>query len=231
MNDAYCHKLLDGDLDDLLSMKWLPWIGDRYWSSPNRILILGESHYDWWNEGSNETHDGILAFLNEKNFTRKCVNGDSKMMDNIPRLLLADNAPSEPDRENLWRRLSYHNLVLRHMNSIEERPSTDDYELGWEAFFDVVEILRPTHCLAAGTEWKKFAALKKAAAKRGIELRDECRSEKISGAEGKKVDVLAGKMALATVFVMHPSSRNFSWGKWRGFMEQFIPISSLTEPN
>src|ERR1044071_3096222 len=100
------------------------------------------------------------------------------------------------------------------MRDNKQRPTPDDYQKGWKAFFDLAEILKPTHCLFAGTDWKKFESFKEVASSRKADISGELCCEKISGAYGKKLDVRSDKTAFCLVFMMHPSCRNFSWRKW-----------------
>ena len=56
---------LDGQLKEISGLTWLPWIGCDYQMNKysDRILIVGESHYDW--------HDNESKLkLENKNFTR-----------------------------------------------------------------------------------------------------------------------------------------------------------------
>jgi hypothetical protein len=218
MSIDYCDPRFDSELVNIRPLPWLPWVGDKYEASGVKLIILGESCYDSKNERIPD-------------FTRKCIgewfglslSPKSKMHRNLERVILGDNPHADEDKKTLWRTVCYHNLVLRFMSSNKERPVWNDYVEGWKVFFDLAGILNPTHCLFAGTDWEKLNSFKEVASSRKAEINGVLRSDKISGAYGTKLDVKSDKYSFCLVFMMHPSSRNFSWRKWSPFIHQFIP--------
>ena len=58
----------DSDFNGITELQWLPWVGQYYSERPQgvRLLIVGESHYDWEADGSRDA-------LQDPNFTRLVV--------------------------------------------------------------------------------------------------------------------------------------------------------------
>ena len=53
MNYEHCSTAFDSDFNGITELKWLPWVGQCFSEQPRdaRLLIVGESHYDWPEEG------------------------------------------------------------------------------------------------------------------------------------------------------------------------------------
>lgn len=58
----HTHELLDHTFDkqfvEIEGLRWLPWVGSSYQSSHDKLLILGESVYNW-TPSSEKTKDSI----------------------------------------------------------------------------------------------------------------------------------------------------------------------------
>ncbi len=127
-------------------------------------------------------------------------------------------------RVALWRAVCFHNLVLELMDGIAERPEANDYLNGWNVFFDMIGIMKPTHCLFAGTDYHKTESFHTIARERNVRLSGQASSAvKISRVIGSKLDVSLDNLSCRIVFIMHPGCRNFSWRKWSPFTHQFLP--------
>jgi len=228
MSIDYCDEHFDAEFANIAALNWWPWVGDRYEASGVKLIILGESHYDWQDPA--DTASSSKEMLNDRFFTRGIVVGHGlscspawKMHRNLERVVFGEKHPTDDNKKALWRTVCYHNLILRNMTDKKVRPVWDDYVAGWKVFFDLVGVLKPRHCLFAGTDSQKLKSFKEVAGSRKAETSGESWSEKISGAYGKKVDVKSDRISFCLVFMMHPSSRNFSWHKWSPFIHQFIP--------
>ena len=228
MSTNYCDEQFDAEFRSVAALKWLPWVGDTYRASHDKLIILGESHYDWQDPA--DTASSSKEMLNDKFFTRGIVVGHGlscspawKMQRNLERVVFGEKHPTDENKKALWRAVCYHNLILRNMTDKKARPVWNDYVAGWKVFFDLVGVLNPTHCLFAGTDSQKLKSFKEVASSQRAETSGESWSEKISGAYGKKVDVKSDGVSFRLVFMMHPSSRNFSWCKWSPFIRQFMP--------
>lgn len=138
----------DLQFEHLSELNWLPWVGKNY--KGKKVLLIGESHYD--------DEDGWLYL---KDATRKFVNNQGlnsnnpdfknrRIFQQIEKTLLNKEMSSLEEREAIWTSVSYYNLVQRLLPSRKERPTDEDYDLGWRIFLDVVEILKPEVCIKYG---------------------------------------------------------------------------------
>lgn len=152
----------DEGFDNISNLKWLPWVGRNYKGSPNKLLIIGESHYKWTATGE-ETPKSIEEQLKSKGFTRwvietwaldfensrkKYKNNNRKLFDGIENVLLGTK------NDNLWQNVAFYNFIQRDLDwtkkEDKEIPKPADWLGGREVFFKVLNILKPTHCLFCG---------------------------------------------------------------------------------
>ena len=230
MDYEYCDKQFDDILNKftLHRLPWLPWIGDKYKDSANRLMIVGESHYGNWRTGWDA--NSSMAQLKDPNFTRFVVKTQAlncqatgKMYRNLERVIFNKTYPADEKKEKLWRSVCYHNLILKPMENIKHRPTWENYLEGWGVFFDLMEVLKPTRCLVAGSSQINLNSFQIVADQRNAKISERIQSDKISGTHGEKLDVNSDKLSFRLVFIMHPSGRNFSWFKWHPFTSNFIP--------
>lgn len=198
---------LDSTFDSIESLKWFPWIGNKY--DKTKLLIIGESHYedgDFWQLGNKET----TRMITQKRIDD--VNGKWTLHRNVEKTILNRTDISLDQRQELWNSVAYWNLVQRLLDSRNQadRPNDNDFDLGWKLFFDIYEILQPKFCLVLGkapygrlgnyltnsqNEWK-------------IKNSDLFPNEKIF-----KLD--NGIKGMTLIFINHPSgSRGFDFQKW-----------------
>jgi len=228
MDYEYCDKQFDDILNKITlhRLPWLPWIGDKYKDSANRLMIVGEIHYGEWRTGWDARSKELL---DDHNFTRIVIKDHAlnykatgKMYRNLERVIFNETYPTDEKKEKLWRSICYHNLVLKPMKNSNCRPTWANYLEGWEIFFDMLEVLKPTCCLVAGTT-EKVNSFQAVADQRNAKISKRIPSDKISRTHGEKLDVNSDKLSFRLVFIMHPSGQNFSWSKWHPFINKFIP--------
>ncbi len=216
---ASCDERFDAEFANIAALKWLPWVGDRYQASGVKLLILGESSYG--QNPSDEAPDFTRKLIDE------CLKPDvcsrRKLYRNLERAILKCHSPTSDMRASLWKAVCFHNLVLRLMRDIKERPAVNDYQNGWKVFFDLVGILKPTHCLFSGTDARKLIAFNVIRTERKAEIIGEPWSTKIGRVTGWGLDARVDATPFRIIFIMHPGCRNFSWQKWSPFIYQFIP--------
>ena len=154
IDSIYLDKTFDKELNKIIGLKYLPWIGKYY--SQKKFLIVGDSHYDYDDGEDNE-------WLKDKSATRRFINlcGLSSQNDiyeyipilrNIEKSVYNCSQISHEKRKILWSSVSYFNLVQRLLGSRDsyDRPNDEDFDLGWEVFFKIVQILRPKYILKCG---------------------------------------------------------------------------------
>ncbi|NOT74422.1 MAG: hypothetical protein HOP08_05795 [Cyclobacteriaceae bacterium] len=141
----------DKDFDEKLlqisTLNWKPWIGLNY--SQARVLILGDSHYedgDEWLDDPNATRNMIT---NQGLNSSILAFSKSPLLRNIEKTILHQPSTTYEERAKFWKRVSYVNLVQRLLPSREpkNRPTDDDFDIGWKTILSVSEIIRPTVCI------------------------------------------------------------------------------------
>jgi hypothetical protein len=133
----------DEQFTKVAKIKWLPWVGQFY--NQSRTIVLGESQYE---DGDEWQEDNINAtrILIGKRFS----GSRGKIYTNVEKVLLSMDNPTMEQGNYLWKSVTYWNLVPRLMNSVKERPSETDFDNGWELFFNLIEIIKPTTCIVLG---------------------------------------------------------------------------------
>jgi hypothetical protein len=111
------------------NFQWLPWIGDNYLNSNKKLLIVGESHYDSEErEGDLEDRECIRWFVGGVGVNSP--NNPQRFIRNVERALFALN-PTDEQKGQFWHSVAYHVLVQRILESIDERPTNEDYVNSW----------------------------------------------------------------------------------------------------
>jgi hypothetical protein len=219
MKDELIDKSLDDKLQVLIennSLKWLPWIGKNYVSSENKILIIGESHYGKSNEAL-EDHKNHL-------FTREAVadmsvNGKSygvKFYSNMHKCLIGNDSF---DPEKLWSNIAFYNFIQRTMVGNKARPNKDDYAIGWEAFYSIIEILKPDVCIFLGvssiSRFKNDTSFK-------FESLNYRHFPKTDSVIPRYVEIKSYNKIIKVYSIKHPGSR-ISWSQWHQFLQDEEP--------
>lgn len=140
----------DSEFKSLKDLNWLPWVGKRYFDK--RVLLVAESHYedgDGWLIYNDATRKFVInQGLNSDNLNFK----KRRLFQQIEKTLLEKETSSLDERQKIWNRVSFFNLVQRLLPSLNDRPTDNDYDLSWRNFLQVVDILRPNVCIKFGYE-------------------------------------------------------------------------------
>lgn len=215
-------------------LKWLPWVGKNYSESESvRLLVVGESNYKWEEDEDGDSEEDVIGYLNDLNFNkdviRKFLIGEIKkapIYHHLTNLLFySDDYPSE-HKEKLWQLLSYYNFIQsRYMTSINDRPNSNDWESGWQAFFKVVDILRPNYILFCGVSASKEEYFfKKAANENSFEIKDEITLAEPIGNTQPRIAVIkkGNDYEVQLTFIKHPSAF-FPEDAWMDFLHTRSP--------
>jgi hypothetical protein len=216
----------DQRFEGIEAINWTPWVGDLYATCRDKVLILGESCYDW---------GGITApeRLKQKTFTREMVGiahglntkSKEKFFRNFERAILLKKRPNIEARNRFWRSICFHNLVLRHMPNIKIRPSIDDYKNGWRVFFKLVEATKPKICIFAGTDYSKLDTFHEIASEGDILIKRIIWRKRVGYARGTHLQVeTSTKHSFSILFIKHPSF-SFSWKKWGEYIRENVQLS------
>jgi hypothetical protein len=136
-----------------------PWIGCHYKIGTPRLLVVGQSHYDW--ESRRREH------ITKAQVTRRVIKrviehgGDRAFFTNVAATCL-DELPDAGARQQFWNSVSFYNYIQEFVGNTPRQPH--DYPL-WErshaAFIRVLRALRPQLILVLGsanfgsmTDWK-----------------------------------------------------------------------------
>ncbi|WP_395051506.1 hypothetical protein [Flavobacterium sp.] len=207
------------EMIELKTLKWFPFIGNKYFDGDiidNRMLIVGESHY---NDG---TEESILK-VNDEDWTIDMIEQDAmgfdpwptKIMPNFHKAMFRED---EFSKEDFWNLVSYYNFIQRPMHTIKDRPSAEDFIKGWNSFFDLIKITKPKICLFIGVSASNY--LMSAIQGSGFECKEILYGEEINKATGRNVILkdTENNNEIKLIFIRH-TSMFFSWTKWNGYLK------------
>ncbi len=215
MKSPYNNKF-DKQLIGIADLKWRPWIGVKFENSANRILVIGESHYQGTSEDSIRKHknpDFTRIVVDE--LAIKYLTNDKRratLFRNLNFALVGLSSRVKSTREKLWSELAFYNFIQEPMKNNKTRPSKEQINQGWEVFIELVKIIQPKKVLFIGSkvaedyykilkelniEFEKIKVIK------SISSRQKHRYFKLN-INNKEIEVN---------FIKHTSSF-FSWKKW-----------------
>lgn len=202
-------------------LTWAPWVGKHFDQSERRTLLLGESTYNWKpgdvNVARRIGQNDHLRILHQNHAL--ALRRPSKYVRNVEKAIFRSGNPSLADRERLWSTVVYHNLVLRPMSSLAQRPTSEDYKMGWAVVIELADLLGLEQCIVYGLESRKIRALSEVVAETGRSMTQEKAATKI-GKFRPHVNILTmGSHTLKFFFIRHPSSF-FSWRNWGDFLKE-----------
>lgn len=156
-----CDNQFNGDFDKVKSLERFPWVGINYAESKYRVLILGDSHYTVDNKGNycEEEYDRCNT---TKDYTReivRCVINDvceGKPTWTMYKNLINTFTSYTPEEvKYLWSKVAFYNFIQEPMKQINQEPTSEEKIVGWQCFYDVVNILKPQFCLFIGKRSEK----------------------------------------------------------------------------
>jgi hypothetical protein len=152
---------------EIQGLQFVPWVGRDYGHDPlpgtRRLLILGESHYEWckacWGESRQRGSDLTCRCVAER-----IVLDDNKSIQhwrNIEYALMA-NRPDRVDRQAFWHGVAYYNYVQSVVGFFAgggrpPKPTAQMWRDAEATFLKVVEQLVPDLVVVLGFGlWKKL---------------------------------------------------------------------------
>jgi hypothetical protein len=184
-----------------------PWIGKNYSRRSQhklKLLIMGESAYDWTENGRVRTASA-KQIINW--YWKKGQYGKSKFPRNLVRLFLSDDEREPKNLERLWNSVAYVNFIQPRVGiGAKARPTPSMCRDSFEPAQVLISKILPdciiiTNILA----WNRLKGL----GPLGPRLR-----VKGSAHETRIFPTSKGRSALA-VRILHPSRRDFSPEEWR----------------
>jgi hypothetical protein len=212
------------DTSEGSNLNWLPMVGKHYCQIPDdkKILILGESAPNWpgnktilENNPEHVRDKVVYDYLQEK----------TGLIGNYLKTITGKDKFSQDARIKFWRDMAFHELVTTAMKK-EQRPTDEEYRIGWEVFWSVYNILKPSICIMSGTHDIKvntFASVAKrkfgfTESKKDLTLR----SHKVGRYCARTMKFEVDGKTVRFFFIRHPSAF-YSWRQWRNFLESEIP--------
>jgi len=184
-----------------------PWIGKYYEKGIHgkRILILGESHYDCYEETS--TIECINIQLKGKETWR--------FFTNIT-ITFLNKHPSLEDKYNFWHSVGFYNYIQESVgDGPRERPTKEMWDNAQSGFKELLQIYKPQAVIVLGYQlWENLPP-------------EEIQGPFIEFSEQKETAIYqidAGSQALAYA-ILHPSSGGFSGWYWHPFVMQAIKLA------
>ena len=136
-------------------LTWMPWIGEKFTSCSNHIMVLGESHY---------LHDGLSCedIDNDPGYTSEVVReyvvygkngGDQwKMYEPIERVLRGVCFDDSTERQDIWNSIAYMNIIQHVLEEKSGGKKWMDFYNGWRIILQVVHIIKPGIIICFSTD-------------------------------------------------------------------------------
>jgi hypothetical protein len=214
----------DAAFGEVSGLTWLPWVGHRYSLRPShqRLIIVGESHY-YRGDTPEKRQVDREGYLKDPQSTRDIVSQalvncewTTRTLETIPKLLFKT---TEIDRPRLWADCAYYNLVQRPMDYNHgnlERPSWDDFVMGWRVFAEVVRILQPSHCLFIGVSAAN--SFNHSMASQNLSFEKITWTQQVGRTYARIAKLEVAGMTTELMFVQH-LGKYFSWLKWHDYLQ------------
>lgn len=210
------NKSKDSEFQKIDELKWLPFVGEKYFDSDKKVMIIGESHYQEENEHS-------IKRNNKVTFTREILSEiaiekqywKTKIFQNFNRALFRTDKINTTE---LWKKLVFYNFVQRPMTNNLHRPSKSDFLNGWKVYFNLIEILKPEFCLFIGVQSSNtiWTAIKNS----DLSIKCSKKGEKINGTFPREIILIdSDGNEIKLLFIKH-TSQFFSWNNWNKFIKK-----------
>lgn len=223
------HKKIDEQLSHIKNLKWLPWIGEKYFSSETKLMVLGESHYLYGddkpeNYGKNFTRDFVMQHRNEEEETKVIRNFEKTLLNRD-----SDEELSQTERCAITDSIVYQVIIQRLLESSGERPDSNDFENGWKVIFETMKVLKPETVISLGVEASKMLP---GLEYDGLTVKEETwADEKINGAWPRYYKIDLNGNPVDIIFLRHTSGTRagYSPKEWHKFVKKYFDIAAYTK--
>lgn len=143
------------------SMRWLPWVGANYGNNElyrdKRILVVGDSHYEWCARCSDEHRDrpaDLTCRVVAEHITRPAAESIQHWR-NIEYALRGGIKLEGHDRRRFWHSIAYYNYIQEIVGYVPAgrrapKPRKRMYEAAKPVFMRVIESLTPHFVIVLG---------------------------------------------------------------------------------
>jgi hypothetical protein len=201
--------------DDLLKnggVYFLPWIGDNYQQGfcGRRLLVLGESHYSYWEDEDGETRHHPPSETWTREFIGEVTRreGCARFWKNIEQALLNEERVNKWCPNGglaLWNQFAFYDFVQTPLEQPGKRPTEAQFSESLKGFKTVLEVLCPERVLVCGMElWNK-----------GMDFTDLTLHERVQAYR-------LSNGSLAWCLAINHPSRFFSWRGAHGLITAFL---------
>ena len=219
----------DLELKKISSLLWKPWVGKEYsLLKGNKLLIVGESHYNHLPEQSiKESIGGTRSMIHSDGLYGYDKSGKEKhiFLRKTEQVLWSKKDISKKHRKILWPSVSFYNFIQSRMETKNHRPTKIDWQIGWQTFTQVIEILKPDYVLFCGVSaFNKRKDLSEAIIKNGFKLSIiKTSNEKVNGTTVKDIFTLTKNGETVTMCCMKHPSRACTYWKWSKIIKSHMP--------
>ncbi|MCY3737405.1 MAG: hypothetical protein OXG13_13440 [Gemmatimonadaceae bacterium] len=180
-----------------------PWIGENYWSGRRfgkRVLVLGESHYEWDKEMCGLPPDFTIQCIEDQ------VLGYTKRFWTEIVIAFLNKRPSVEDKREFWHSCAFYNYIQESVGfGPRVRPTREMWERAVNPFNAVLAELRPDFIAVLGYElWDNLPE-------------DGSPEPTVGGADGSDVHIFRYPHSEGDAWAFrmkHPSGRGFSARSW-----------------
>ena len=228
----------------LNGLSWLPWVGNQYEKSIDRLLIVGESHYtnakdetsvaeskQSWSSNKHSTREVIAEYPligYEAGWKNNAGRANCPTFDNLHRMFLQTallDSNDKDKRSRFWREVAYYNFVQKMMDygadRPKERPDYNDFYNGWRLWIEVVKIIKPKYCVFLGVSASN--SFNQAMRDLGVEYRPVEWGEPLNRVYLRKnAAIIIDGEEIKIFFTQHPSNY-LSWDLWHKYLSSMIP--------
>ena len=215
----------DSQFKKIQTLHWLPWVGKDYIKTPQekRLLIVGDSHYV--PEGESQ-EDGY----NDKKWTREFIikeglkqpplymgNSINPLIANTERAIFNTRNLTDENKKKLWLSSAFFNLVQRLLSSRDNtnRPHDEDFDAGWQSFFEIVQILKPRYVVKCGIDgFGRLGALMANNKEWEHDVEEFKKRPRV-------INLIKDGYKLRVLFINHPS-HHFSWTSWANCLNEHL---------
>jgi hypothetical protein len=207
------------------SIHWSPWIGDRYFETPqqNRMLVIAESHYLSPFDDKEKTENDLKNKFSS-DYIQRMIGEDVQFkffdpnttFDNFHKVLFRSNLL---DFTKFWGLVSFYNFIQRPMASNNHRPGKGDFQDAWNTFEEVFNLLKPSYCLFIGTSAANHLS-------KSLKIGDSLTRSIISCPEminrtyGRTMTINNESSQVAKCIFIKHTSKYVSPEKWHEFLER-----------
>lgn len=150
MNETLLSTDYDKQFAETENLTWYPWIGKNYPNAERKILIIGESHYAE-NEDGTPDKECKEAFIQNANFTREIIETIAFGENSWNFFKRIEDLFDVQDKQYFWSNIAYFNLLQTPVLKKDDvKEKKDNYPMGWNAFLEIVNIIKPTDCIVMG---------------------------------------------------------------------------------